>query len=204
MNESQIQMIPEMNEATSEQRTEVNELVDTLNKIFRDYRIAMYEFNDAMKRRDEIAKRAQKRVHIWTILGMAGLLLIIGVLFFLVLTLTENLKFMSEQLSSLNRNLTVATTEMGTLKQNFTEMKTQFSQIPGGTSSETSKVIANVNDKVNQVQTSLDQFGTSLNSVLDNVDAMRSSMTKMNKRIGDLSSAREDSYPPRYGFPRRY
>lgn len=204
MNEQQIQMIPELNEATPEHRTEVNELVDTLNKIFRDYRIAMYEFNDAMKRRDEIAKRAQKRVHVWTILGMAGLLLIVGVLFFLVLTLTENLKFMSEQLSSLNSNLTVANTEMGTLKRNITEIKTQFSQTQGGTSSEASKVIVNVNDKVNQVQTSLDQLGTSIDSVLDNVDAMRSSMTKMNKRINALSPSREEEYPPRYGFPRRY
>ncbi len=81
-----------------------NELTQTLNKVSREYRIAMSEFNDATKRREQFSLRAERRTDYWLRLGMTGLFIVMILLLISMYILVRHTQSISEQMQLMNQH----------------------------------------------------------------------------------------------------
>jgi hypothetical protein len=193
LTEEQIQVIPEFTEDQPVTQAELAELIDTLNKVFRDYRIGMYEFNGAMKQREAVVKRAHERINLWIFLGGTAFLLILAILLFLILMLGKNLDLLSTQMTTLRNNSTLVTTEIGTLKQTLGDVKTQIAQLGG---SEISSPVPD--DSLHDLKNSLNHLEQSMGNMINNLDAID------RKLDSNSSHSKEPTYTPRYEERYRY
>ncbi|GEM_PF-2500483 len=194
LTEEQIQVIPEFSEDQPVTQAELAELIDTLNKVFRDYRIGMYEFNGAMKRREEVVKRAHEKINLWILLGGSAFLLILAVLLFLIFMLGRNLDLISTQMTTLRDNSTLVTTEIGTLKQTLGDVKTQIAQLGG-------EIPPPIPDNsLHDLKNSLSHLEQSMDSMINNLDAIDRKLDQN----PDSSSSKEPRYTPQYDNRYRY
>jgi len=156
------------------------ELMQTLNKIFRDYRIGMNEFNEAMKKHEQINLRVEQRTTRLAYFSVGTLIFMMSVLVFFVFTFTSNLKLMSEQIGLANHNVV---NKMDNLKQAINEVNTNLPK--------------------------MDDINASIQRVQKNVAMMNDNLADIAHQVGTPSQQTETrlsryyDFPPRYSFPRR-
>lgn len=91
------------------QHEEMSEFTQTLTKLSRDHRVAMTEFNDAAKRREQFSLRAERRMNYWLRLTMGGLFILLMLVVFLLFVLMQHTHNISEQMKMMNQHLSQAT-----------------------------------------------------------------------------------------------
>lgn len=98
------------------------ELTQGLNKVFREQRIAMSEFNDASKRREIMTLRIEKRAQkiIW--LGLAGFLILSVITLFYIMQSTENTKLLFEHSLALNGRVKTMNQDLNGVRENVVKL----------------------------------------------------------------------------------
>jgi flagellar biosynthesis/type III secretory pathway M-ring protein FliF/YscJ len=91
-----------------EEMEEMSEFSQTLTKLSRDHRIAMTEFNDAAKRREQFSLRAERRMNYWLRLSMGGLFILMILVVFLLFVLMQHTHNISEQMKMMNQHLSAS------------------------------------------------------------------------------------------------
>jgi len=104
----------------TEQVDVMAEVMQAVNKTSREYRIAMTEFNDAAKRREQFSLRAERRATYWLRLSMGGLFLLVILVLFLMFILTQ-------QTQSISAQMTILTQHVGQTAQQLEIIQTQQS-----------------------------------------------------------------------------
>ncbi|MCV6637790.1 hypothetical protein [Candidatus Albibeggiatoa sp. nov. NOAA] len=119
----------------SEQFRDMAEMSQAVGKISRDYRIAMTEFNDAAKRREQFSMRVEQRTNYWLRLSMGGLFLLVLLLITIVYAMMLYTQSMSAQMQVLNQQFSTATEKLAALQHtpiqvSHTYPKSFLSQAP--------------------------------------------------------------------------
>ncbi|WP_353570317.1 hypothetical protein [Candidatus Albibeggiatoa sp. nov. BB20] len=103
----------------SEQLNRMAELSQTFSNISHDYRIAMNEFNDVAKKREQFTMRTEQQTNHWLHLSMGGLF---SLTIFLLFIMIQHTQAMSSQLTVLNKQFGSETEEFKVLQTQAIEV----------------------------------------------------------------------------------
>lgn len=140
--------------------TEVNEeLLQVLSKMSRDHRIAMTEFNEATKRRDNITQHTEKRTNYLFRLIFFSLLLIVAVSLFFIFQLTHSFKETSQSFLSVH-------SDIKSINQHLVELKSQFT---GNVTNNTGPHTLETSQNVAKMQASVDIMQDKIGKMTDDI-----------------------------------
>ncbi|QTR53222.1 MULTISPECIES: hypothetical protein [Thiothrix] len=115
---------------TEEKSVEPHDVLNVFSAIVKDNRQAMAEFNQAMQRREELSIRIGRRTTQILRYGVIGMLLINGILFFLVQSLSRHIHDMSNNIQTISTNVTemersfkLVNQQMGVMNQSIGTMQ---------------------------------------------------------------------------------
>jgi DNA repair exonuclease SbcCD ATPase subunit len=140
-----------------------DELPQSLNKLFRENRIAMTEFNDATKLRNSMILRIQQESSHLMRFTVIGFLVILGLIAFLVIQATEKNQHVSDQLAVIGGHIQASTQELQVLKTTALSLNTDDSK---------QDAVKSIQSNVEKLEQKIERLNQELEKMSDNYDAL--------------------------------
>ncbi len=157
--------------------------------IIHEYRLAMADFNNSMKLRDELSVRIGKRTTQIIRFSMIGMTLLTAAMFFLIYTLTTNMNDittrmndMSKYMSSMNDNFVEITNNMKIMQQSVDKMARNIEVMP-----QMNQAILAMGQDIQAMDASMEKMQKSMSTMDSNIQIMSINMAAMSNHLGMMT-----------------
>jgi uncharacterized protein YoxC len=161
---------------------------DALARIIGENRQAMSDFNSAMKVREEVSIRIGTRTTHIIRFGTVGLLLIVLALFYLIYTLTGNMRAITMHMVDVSANIQQMTTQFENVTQDIRGMRTAMESMNNNisTMNKSILVVPNMNHTIVQINDELSKMNQSVGHLNSNIYNMDGKIGRMDQRFSVL------------------
>ncbi len=161
---------------------------DALSQVVSEFRHAMSDFNTAMKVREEVSIRIGTRTTYIIRYGMAGLLLIVVALFFLIYTLTGNMRAITTHMVDISANIHHMSTRFDNVTKDMRGMRTAMESMNRNISgmSKSIEVMPKMNQTISQIGDELSEMNLTIGQMDKNIYNMNGHLGRMDHRFGTL------------------
>jgi len=174
---------------TAEEDDDPN-LVEEFSKIIRDYRIAMNEFNDGVKRRESLSLRAERRNGLIYQVSLFSVFLLFVLVVFLIYTLKANTQVMATQVDTMNQNMVAIASHVENVQQtmqavgtNVQLINTHLQNMPEVTQLAVGleQDLAVMQEAMHNINTALGQVNSAVMTAQTDMEAMNENLTSLQK-----------------------
>lgn len=144
------------------------EFTEAFHKVFRENRIAMTEFSDAMKLRDAITKRSERMSMYLMRFSFVGFFILLVIMLFLAWQFIDTSKEVSVQLTDINTHISTVSNDLINVKENLNtiDLNSAADQKTVESVDEIQNQISNLNQEISQTQAQLDSLSKKYNALV--------------------------------------
>ncbi|OQW94213.1 MAG: hypothetical protein BWK79_07020 [Beggiatoa sp. IS2] len=171
---------------------------------------SMSEFQTAMRFRDDLTLKMAQRTTYLLRFGMIGLLLLAGTLFYLIITLTENMNNITlrvtevaHSMEKIDKKLATVADGMQVVKQSMDQLGVQLGVMPtlNTTVATIGHEILNVRQDINHISTNMSFIRGSIGMMSNDIAGMNYQFTGVNNRLGMMGYDINKATAPIRFFP---